>query len=73
MEFQLREIFSTCFKYIFFFQIKCVKLKLDNWVTEVFFAGFDLLAWTNLLNLIGYQHLMFDFHWLFNCPITSSF
>lgn len=37
----------------FFFQIKCVKLKLDNWVTEVFFAGFDLLAWTNLLNLIG--------------------
>lgn len=53
MEFQLREIFSTCFKYIFFFHIKCVKLKLDNWATEVFFAGFDLLAWTNLLNLIG--------------------
>ena len=47
-------------------ETKCVKLKLENWLTEVFFPGFDLPPWANLLNLIGHQHLMLArFHWLF--------
>ena len=40
--------------------------KIVHWS---FFVGFDLLAWTNLLILIVWQHLMLDFHWLFSCPI----
>ena len=31
--------------------------KLENLLIEVFFLGFDLSPWTNLLNLIGQQHL----------------
>ena len=38
-------------------QTKFVKLKLENLLIEVFFLGFDLPPWTNLLNLIGQQHL----------------
>ena len=39
------------------FQTKFVKLKLENLLIEVFFLGFDLPPWTNLLNLMGQQHL----------------
>ena len=38
-------------------QTKFVKLKLENLLIEVFFLVFDLPPWTNLLNLIGQQHL----------------
>ena len=38
-------------------QTKFVKLKLENLLIEVFFLGFDLPPWTNLLNLMGQQHL----------------
>ena len=39
------------------YQTKFVKLKLENLLIEVFFLGFDLPPWTNLLNLMGQQHL----------------
>ena len=38
-------------------QTKFVKLKVENLLIEVFFLVFDLPPWTNLLNLIGQQHL----------------
>ena len=43
--------FNWSFHRYIFFLIKCVKLKLTNFLTKVHFLGFDLLTWANLLNL----------------------
>ena len=45
--------------------------KLVHWR---FFLGFDLLAWTNLLNLMSRRIFSLNFHdhWLFNCPNWSA-
>ena len=64
MEFQLHEPFLKTFVS----NLKCVKLKLKNILTEVFLV-FICLHGIICLNLIVQQYLMLDFLWLFNSPI----
>ena len=62
---------SNCLNYFQYIFLK--KSDVSKWCWQncrlKFFLGFDLLAWTNLFILLGWQHLMLDFHWLFSCPI----